>query len=143
MKHLTALVALALSASAAMAGDLTITQAYVPAAPKGMMVHAAYMTLENKSDKTRSLIGVKAKGYGMAHLHQSIHKDGVATMSMVHQLDIEPGMSVSLKPGSFHIMLMHPKATLALGSAVSIELQFANGETQDVLATIKERSNGS
>lgn len=143
MKMALTLFALGCSAAAAMAQDVYVKQAYVPLAPPGMMTHVAYMTLENTSDEVRSLIGVKAAGYGMAHVHLSAEKYGVATMSMVHQLDIAPGTSVALAPGSFHIMLMHPKAMLTAGDVVALELQFANGEAQDVLAKVKARDTGS
>ncbi len=143
MKTALTFIALGLSSVAAMAQDVMIKQAYIPVAPPGMMTHAAYMTLENMGDKTRSLIGVKARGYGMAHLHVTSEKNGVASMSMVHQLDIAPGSSVALEPGSFHIMLMHPKGMSAAGDEVSLQLQFADGETLDVLARVKARDTGS
>lgn len=69
------------------------------------------MTLTNTGQATRSLIGVSATGYHMAHLHRSEEKDGVAMMSAVHQLDIAPGQTVTFEHGGLHVMLMHPMVT--------------------------------
>ena len=132
-----------MTATALAAQDIKATDAYVPQSPPGSMAQAAYMNLENTSDKVRSVIGVKASGYGMAHLHTSEIKDGVATMSMVHQLDIAPGQSVSLKPGSFHIMLMRPETMAKVGDTVNLKLLFADGDALEVTAEVKSRSVGS
>lgn len=143
MKTVFWVIALLGSAFGAFAQDIRIQGAYVPLAPPGVMAHAAYMTLENTGELPRSLVGVSADGYAMAHLHQSMDHDGVATMSMVGQLEIAPGQAVMLEPGSFHIMLMRPKEMLKAGDAVTIALEFANGETQFVVALVKERDSGS
>jgi len=135
--------ALLMSATALAAQDIKATNAYVPQSPPGSMAQAAYMQLENTSDKARSVIGVEASGYGMAHLHSSEMKDGVTTMTMVHQLDIAPGQSVSLEPGSFHIMLMRPEAMAKVGDTVDLKILFADGDTLEVAAEVKSRSAGS
>jgi len=134
---------LAMCASIANADGMKVDDAYIPVAPPGAMSHAAYLTLENDGEVTRSLVSVSAVGYGMAHLHLSQETDGVATMSMVHQLDVAPGQSVILKPGSFHVMLMHPMGTPVVGDSVPLMLRFANGEEISVDAIIKEREFGS
>lgn len=132
-----------LCATSLAAQDIKINNAYIPLAPPGVMTHAAYLKLENTGDQPRSLIGVSAEGYGMAHLHQSKEHDGVATMSMVHQMDIAAGQTVTLKPGSFHIMLMHPQGKSVAGDMVPLTLLFANGEEILATATFKARDSGS
>ena len=124
------------------AGDITISDAVVPLAPKGVMAHAAYMEVTNTGEVTRSIIGVSASDYAMAHIHQSLEKDGVATMMSMHQLDIKPGQTVIFKPGGMHVMLMKPSAPLELGGSVEFEVEFANGETLPITATV-DRLDGS
>ena len=118
------------------AGDITIADAFVPLAPKGVMAHAAYLDVTNIGDTTRSIVGVSASNYAMAHIHQSLEKDGVATMMAMHQLDIKPGQTVVLEPGDLHIMLMKPATPLVLGATVAFDLHFANGETMSVSAEV-------
>ena len=72
----------------------------------------------------------------MSHLHQSADVDGIATMTAMHQLDIKPGQTITLAPGGLHVMLMQPRAPLSLGGTVALELNFANGETVLVDATV-------
>lgn len=130
-------------ASVAAAEDLKVEGAYVPMAPPGVMSHAAYLTIANTNKMMRSLIGVSAEGYAMAHLHKSEDVDGVATMSMLHQLDIAPGQTVELAPGGLHIMLMRPAVAAAVGDTVDLTLTFANGEELPITATIEARGDGS
>lgn len=143
MRFAIAGAALVLSTGIACAQDISVSQAYIPAAPTSAMAHAAYLELKNTGNTPRSLIGVTAKGYAMAHLHQSLEHDGVATMSKLHQLDIAPGQSVLFKPGGLHIMLMRPEKPVALGDGIELELQFSNGETLAVTATVKRHGAGS
>jgi len=130
-------------ATSVAAQDIAIQKAFVPLAPPGAMSHAAYLDLTNTSAQTRSLIGVSAQGYGMAHLHESKHQGGVAVMSMVHQLDIAPGQTVSFRPGSLHIMLLHPDGPKAKGDTVVLTLHFSNGDNATAEAVSKTKDNGS
>jgi copper(I)-binding protein len=125
------------------AQDITATEAVVPLAPPGVMTHAAYLTLHNTGQGSRTLIGVQAAGYAMAHLHSSEDKNGVATMSVLHGLEIGAGQTVTLEQGGMHIMLMHPAAPLSEGAEVALTLQFANGETVEVTAPVKRLGYGS
>ncbi|WP_299730680.1 copper chaperone PCu(A)C [uncultured Tateyamaria sp.] len=132
-----------MTATTAVAEGVKAIDAYVPQSPPGAMAHAAYMRLENTTNRLRSVIGVEASGYGMAHLHSSETKNGVAMMSMVHQLDIAPGQSVSLEPGGLHIMLMGPAVPAKVGDTVDLQFLFADGETLTVATQVKTRQSGS
>lgn len=143
MKRSLLAVAACLSTTSLAAEEMQVEGAYVPLAPPGVMAHAAYMTLENTGDGLRSLVGVSAAGYAIAHLHKSEHEDGVATMSMIHQLDIAPGQAVSFAPGGLHIMLMRPENKAELGGEVDLTLTFADGAEVFVTVTIKGRNSGS
>ncbi|GAA6181862.1 copper chaperone PCu(A)C [Shimia sp. NS0008-38b] len=138
MKRL--LTALAFLPVAAFADPLKVENAYVPLAPPSSMAHAAYMELRNQSDASKELVGVSAEGYGMAHLHISEEKNGVATMSAVHMLQISADSAVTFAPGGLHIMLMHPQIPQAEGDHVHITLTFADGGTQIVVAKVMKAS---
>lgn len=121
----------------AFSDSLMVLDAWVPTAPPATMTHAAYVTLHNHGTSARVLTGVAAEGYRMSHLHQSGETDGVATMTMLHQIEIPAGGMLSMKPGGLHVMLMHPKSPIADGSSVPLVLTFANGETLTVDAIVK------
>ncbi|SEQ91849.1 copper chaperone PCu(A)C [Thalassovita taeanensis] len=127
----------------AQADGITAQKAYIPPAPPTARVHAAYMSLHNSTDTIRSLIGVTAEGYGMAHLHQSMTHGGVASMSPVAQLDIPAHGAVELAPGGLHIMLMMPQGVVSAGTVVNLSLTFSDGEVLAVPAVVEDRDAAS
>ena len=129
--------------TAVWSGGVTIENPMVPLAPPNAMAHAAYLTLTNTGAQSRQLIGVKADGYAMAHIHQSKVENGVATMSSLDVIEIAPGQTVAFEHGGLHIMLMKPKAPVAEGDVVRLELEFANGETEAFEAPVMRQGHGS
>jgi len=124
----------------AFAGDLMVSDAWVPMAPPAAPTHAAYVSLHNHGAEPRILVGVSAEGYGMVHLHESKETDGVMTMSMLHQIEIPAGGMMMMKPGGLHVMLMGPKGPVAEGDTVPLMLEFANGDKMPVNALVKPRA---
>nr|WP_239479653.1 copper chaperone PCu(A)C [Actibacterium sp. 188UL27-1] len=129
-------LAMIIAPAAAMAEGVKIEDAMVPLAPPGMMAHAAYRKLTNAGDATCQLIGVKAEGYKTAHLHQSANAGGVATISVVDQIEIAPGQSVAFEHGGLHIMLMHPVDVAKESDIVNLTLLFADGEALSTPAKV-------
>ncbi|MEM7472539.1 MAG: copper chaperone PCu(A)C [Pseudomonadota bacterium] len=123
----------------AFAGDVMVSDAWVPTAPPSAPTHAAYISLHNHGSEPRVLVGVSAEGYGMVHLHESKESDGVMTMTMLHQIEIPAGGMMMMKPGGLHVMLMGPKAPLAEGATVPLVLEFANGDKMPIEAMVKPR----
>lgn len=127
----------------ALAGDLMVSGAWVPTAPPSASTHAAYISLDNHGEVPRVLVKVRAEGYKMTHLHESKETDGVATMSMLHQIEIPAGGKLAMKPGGLHVMLMGPSAPVLTGTLVLLTLEFANGYTLSVNAEVKPRDPSS
>lgn len=123
----------------AIADDLVVVDAWVPAAPPTAMSHAAYVTLHNHGDAARVLTGASADGYKMTHLHESKESDGVATMAMLHQITIPAGGMLMMQPGGLHVMLMGPQNPVAEGESIALTLTFENGDTMMVDALVKQR----
>lgn len=143
MTRRLALVLALMTPMAALAEPLSVSDAVVALAPPGVMVHAAYFSLENEGPTPRRLIGVRAEGYAMAHLHRSEESGDVATMSAVDVIDLAPGQRVVFAPGGLHVMLMHPASPQLDGATVQLTLVFANGDTQQVLAETRRMQHGS
>ena len=107
------------------AGDLVITQAWARATPAGAKVGGGYLTIENKGSAPDRLIGGSADVAGKVELHEMSMNDGVMTMrELVKGLTIEPGKTVKLAPGGYHVMLMDLKSPLKQGDKVSVTLEF-------------------
>ncbi len=126
----------------AWADDISVSGAVIPMAPPSASVHAAYFSLTNNDEISRHLINVRAEGYAMAHIHKSEHKDGVATMSSVDMVTIDPGQTVAFEHGGLHVMLMNPEAPVAEGETVSLTLEFDDGTTRTFGATVKHMMGG-
>src|SRR4030088_2538130 len=107
------------------AGDLVITQAWSRATPGGAKVAGGYLTIENKGSTPDRLIGGSADVADKVQVHQMTMNNGVMTMRSLDQgLTIEPGKTVKLAPGGYHLMLLDLKSPLKRGDKVPVILEF-------------------
>jgi copper(I)-binding protein len=107
------------------AGDLVIAQAWIRATPGGAKIGGGYLTIANKGTMPDRLIGASADFADKAQLHEMSTKDGVMTMRPVEDgLMIDPGKTVTLAPGGYHLMLLGLKRPLREGEKIAISLEF-------------------
>jgi copper(I)-binding protein len=107
------------------AGDLVITQAWSRATPGGAKIGGGYLTIENKGSAPDRLIGGSGDIAGKIEVHEMSMNSGVMTMRPLDKgLTIDPGKTVKLAPGGFHLMLFDLKAPLKQGDKVPITLEF-------------------
>ena len=107
------------------AGDLVITQAWSRATPGGAKVAGGYLTIENKGSTPDRLFGGSADVADKVQIHEMTMNDGVMTMRLLDQgLTIEPGKTVKLAPGGYHLMLLDLKSPLKRGDKVPVTLEF-------------------
>ena len=108
-------------------------QSLDPRHAKGADIAGAYMTLSNKGTAPDRLIGGSSPVAGRFELHLMTVEDGVMKMRPVDGgLEIKPGATVELKPGSFHIMLMGLKQPLEKGQKVKGTLVFEKAGTVEI-----------
>jgi len=120
------------------AGDLTIDHPWSRATPGGAKVAAGYMTIVNKGTAPDRLIGGSTSVAGRIEIHEMAMKDGVATMRPVNGgLTIEPGKTVTLAPGGYHLMLQDLKAPLKQGDKVAATLEFEKAGKVDVTLDVQ------
>ena len=107
------------------AGDLVITQAWTRATPKGAKIGGGYLTIENKGTAPDRLIGGSADIAGSVQVHEMSMDNGVMKMRPLENgLAIEPGKTVKLAPGGYHLMMMDLKSPLKKGDKLPITLEF-------------------
>lgn len=107
------------------AGDLVITQAWARATPGGAKVGGAYLTIENTGTTADRLIGGSADIAGKVEVHEMATRNGVMTMRALDKgLTIEPGKTVKLAPGGYHLMMFDLKGPLKQGDKVPVTLDF-------------------
>jgi copper(I)-binding protein len=107
------------------AGDLVITQAWSRATPGGAKIAGGFLTIENKGTAPDRLIGGSAEVSDKIQVHEMAVNNGVMTMRPLDNgLTIEPGKTIKLAPGGYHLMLTDLKSPLKQGDKVPVTLEF-------------------
>ncbi len=107
------------------AGDLVITQAWARATPGGAKVGGGYLTIENKGSAPDRLTGGSADIAGKVEVHEMATENGVMKMRQLEKgLTIDPGKTVKLAPGGYHLMMLDLKGPLKQGEKVPVTLDF-------------------
>ena len=107
------------------AGDLVIREAWTRATPKGAKIGGGYLTIENKGTAPDRLIGSSADIAGSVQVHEMSMDKGVMKMRPLENgLAIEPGKTVKLTPGGYHLMMMDLKSPIKKGDKLPLTLEF-------------------
>lgn len=107
------------------AGDLVITQAWSRATPNGAKIGSGYLTIENKGAVADRLIGGSGEVTDRIEVHEMTVNNGVMTMRPLDKgLTIDPGKTVKLAPGGYHLMLFDLKSPLKQGDKLPVTLEF-------------------
>lgn len=130
------LVALAIAAAHATdykAGSLVIADPWSRATPKGASVAGGYMTITNNGTTPDRLIGGSSDVASSFEVHEMSMTEGVAKMRPLQGgLEIKPGQTVELKPGSYHVMFTGLKKPLSAGEHIKATLVFEKAGKVDV-----------
>jgi periplasmic copper chaperone A len=122
---LASLVVTSVRAEEVKAGDLVITQAWSRATPNGAKIAGGYLTIENKGAAPDRLIGGSGDVAGKVEVHEMAMDNGVMKMRPLEKgLAIEPGKTVKLAPGGYHLMMFDLKGPLKQGDKVPVTLEF-------------------
>jgi copper(I)-binding protein len=122
---MSCLLAAPVRAEEVKAGDLVISQAWSRATPGGAKTGGGFLTLENKGSAPDRLVAVSGDFAGKIEVHEMSVKDGVMTMRPLENgLTIEPGKTVKLAPGGYHLMMLDLKAPLKQGDKLPVTLEF-------------------
>ena len=134
------LIAAASAAFAQGGGDtkISVEQAWARATPAGAMSGAAYMTLANKTNTADRLTGASSDVAAKVQIHEMKVVGGVMQMREVAGgLAIPAGGSVTLQPGSYHVMLMGLKKPLVAGQSFPLTLTFAKAGNISVTVPVQ------
>jgi periplasmic copper chaperone A len=115
------------------AGSIVIADPWSRATPKGARVAGGYMKITNTGTTPDRLVAGSsdvASGFGV---HEMSMAGGVAKMRPVKGgLEIKPGETVELKPGSYHVMFTGLKKPLQAGEHFKATLTFEKAGKVDV-----------
>ncbi len=108
----------------ALAGTLTVTNAWSRSTPPVAKVGVVYFTLKNDTGKSDRLLKLSTPVANKVEVHRTEVLDGIARMREVAVLHVDAGQTLEFKPGGMHVMLIGLKKPLVEGTSYELELLF-------------------
>jgi hypothetical protein len=130
---LLALAATGASAHDYQLGPLKIDHPWSRATPKGASVAGGYMKITNTGTTPDRLTGGATAAAKRFEIHEMSMDGGVMKMRELREgLEIPPGATVELKPGSYHVMMMNLSKPFTKGDRVKASLTFEKAGKVDI-----------
>lgn len=130
---LAALTAPAANAHEFKVGDLMIDHPWTRATPAGAKTAGGFAKITNNGQELDRLIGGSADGAGKVEVHEMAVDNNIMKMRKLENgLEIKPGETVELKPGSYHLMLMGLESSYKEGNKVKGTMTFEKAGTVEV-----------
>lgn len=123
------------------ATSLEIKNAWISQAPPVSKVLAAYMTINNDTDKTVTIESITSTDFSKVEFHKTIHEDGIAKMRQQKVLQIPSGSTLELKPGSYHLMLFNPVRKLIAGDHSVFVVHTNNDSKLEIIIPVVRATN--
>lgn len=110
--------------------DLEITDVWARASIASSKNSAAYLKINNATDKEIVITAASAPGIANnVELHNSfVDEKGVSRMSTIDKVVVPANSNIEFKPGGMHIMLFDLKSSLSAGEKFTLNLTVENGE---------------
>ena len=119
-------------------GSLEITTPWTRATAPTARTGGGFMTITNKGTTADRLVSARSTVSDKVEIHEMQMDGSVMRMrELAKGLDIPPGATVMLKPGSYHIMFMELKAPLARDAKVPVTLVFEKAGSIDVQLNVE------
>ena len=108
-------------------GDLIIIKPHFREPPPGALVVAGYVEIKNNGTKIEKLLNAKSNLSNQVEIHEMLMDDGVMRMRPITDgIEIDPGKSIKLEKGSYHLMFIEPKNAIKEGESYKVTLIFKN-----------------
>lgn len=120
------------------ASVIAVTEPWSRETAAGQNAGGAFMTIANTGTAADRLTGGSTPVAGRVEIHTVSMDGGVMRMrQLADGLEVPAGGEVTLKPGSFHVMLMDLKQPLRAGDTVPLMLTFAGAGTVETELVVK------
>jgi len=127
-----------LAALPALAGELTVTNAWSRSTPPVAKVGVVYFTLKNDTGKSDRLLKLSTPVATKVEVHRTEVLDGIARMREVAVLHVDAGKTIEFQPGGMHVMLMGLKKPLVGGMTYDLDLLFEVAGPRKVRVTVRK-----
>jgi copper(I)-binding protein len=133
---------LALLTLPALADTVKIDHAWIRATAPGQNVAGAFMDLT--ADSNMTLVGAESDAAKTVQLHTMSMDNGTMVMRQVKEIPLNKGETVSLKPGSLHIMLIDLNGQIKEGdkTAITLVVRNASGKEQKIPVEVEAHAMG-
>ena len=119
--------------------SLVVKDAWIAEPPPGRNLTAAYLVIENNSDKETSLLTAATPIAGVTELHEMVSEGNMMRMRQVPQVKL-PAKSKTELTGAVHIMLINLNGAVKEGDQAPLTLEFANAVKKTITAPVKKRT---
>jgi len=114
-------------------GSLEIGNPWTRATPPSAQSGGGFLTITNKGTAPDRLVAVRSTASNKTEIHEMRMDGNVMRMRELEKgLEIPPGATVELKPGSYHLMFMELKAPFAKDAKIPATLVFEKAGSVDV-----------
>lgn len=114
-------------------GDIEISHPWARATPPGAPTGGGFLKLTNNGKLSDRFVGARSAMAEAVQIHESRMEGNIMRMrELDHGLEIQAGASVTLAPGSYHLMLIGLKSPLKEGTRVPLTLIFEKAGSIDV-----------
>lgn len=117
------------------AQSVSVADAWVRGTVAGQTASGAFMELKSAEDAV--LLGVSSPLAGVVEIHEMSMDKGVMKMRALPKLNLPAGRTVTLRPGSYHVMLMELKQHLKKGETVPLTLKLAGKDKKQTVIEVK------
>lgn len=105
---------------------ISVEQAYIRSSIPGTTITSSYMIIENKGEKTVTLLGANSKISPRIEIHQHSMSDGMMRMRQLDSIEIKARQRIVLQPSGLHLMLFDVKKPLQAQQNIELTLNFSN-----------------
>lgn len=126
------------NANAATAVDVELKAPWIREAPPNAKMLAAYFTITNNSKQAKTLKSISCNAFEKVEMHKTVKKGNMSSMVEQKELLLKAGESVKFSPGSYHLMLIHPKSAIKSGQHHDMTLHFADKSTVTISFPVKK-----
>jgi copper(I)-binding protein len=124
--------------SADQSESLIARDAWLRQPAPGQRMVAAFVTVENNSDRAYTLNHINSPQADSIEVHRTIYDEGIMSMRPVQHLTVPPQRELVFEPGGYHLMLSDVTGALKPGDQVPLSFHFTEGVTLEVSAEVRQ-----
>jgi copper(I)-binding protein len=119
---------------------ISVDAPWVREAPPGTDVNGGYMRIRNDGDEDVKLIRAGSPDFARVEMHETVVVEERSRMRKLDEIHVPAGGTVELKPGGLHLMLFGPRSRPEAGNALTLTLEFDNGQMIEIGAPGRRRA---